>query len=83
MIQLFKHFRHYSSFIFEWEVAVLVNKLVAEFGIDKNGNDFFESSIEIAQLHDGNWPGRFWIINNQRFQLYVLDHNDLILSVSN
>ncbi|MBK9721955.1 MAG: hypothetical protein IPO78_10120 [Saprospiraceae bacterium] len=83
VIQLFKNTKNYSSFIFEWEIAVLVNKLVAEFGIDENGNDFFEPSKEIAKLHEGSWAGRTWIINSQKFEMYLLDYHDLILAVSN
>ena len=52
-----------KSFLFWSEIKSVVDKIVANFGIDYNSRKEFDD-YDKEEMDKNEWKGRYWIINN-------------------
>lgn len=50
---------NYSNFMFWTEIESVVNRIVKEFGIDRNNREIFQES-EKKEIRGETWRGRYW-----------------------
>jgi hypothetical protein len=59
-IYLYRKTKNYSYFNFFREYEGIINKAIRLFGVDYNNKSEFDWDIEIQEIKEGKWKGRFW-----------------------
>ncbi|MCW3085114.1 MAG: hypothetical protein JWP12_2480 [Bacteroidetes bacterium] len=62
-LYMYKKIRNYSDFLFWSEIKSVVDKIVANFGIDYNFRKEFDD-FDKEEIVKNEWKGRLWTVNN-------------------
>jgi hypothetical protein len=84
-IYLYRKTENYSYFNFIREYEGIINKAIRLFGVDYNNKNEFDWDIEIQEINEGKWKGRFWDFGNLTVLIEInfnIETNDLGLLIT-